>query len=43
VGDAAVVLEQGTVEAEVGAQHLGDAECDAVSLSPSLPLTNLHH
>jgi hypothetical protein len=26
VGDAAVILEQGAVEAEVGTQHLGDAE-----------------
>ena len=38
VGDAAVILEQRAVEAEVGAQHLGDAEGDAVSLSPSFPL-----
>jgi hypothetical protein len=26
MGDAAVILEQRAVEAEVGAQHLGDAE-----------------
>jgi hypothetical protein len=42
VGDAAVILEQRAVEAEVGAQHLGDAEGDAVSLSPSFPLHYLH-